>query len=79
MVRGSRLETSAQLAEEREQRLEQLRTERLRLEELREELQRRCKALGEHGVWGVGVVGVRPVRQFWGWGSWGWGLDFFVR
>jgi hypothetical protein len=35
--------------------------------------------LGEHGVWGVGVVGVRPVRQFWGWGSWGWGLDFFVR
>lgn len=78
MVR-SRLETSAQLAEEREQRLEQLRTERLRLEELREELQRRCKALGEQGfgmVWGVGV------RQFWGWGSWGswgWGLDFFLR
>lgn len=42
------LETSAQLAEEREQRLEQLRTERLRLEELREELQRRCKAFEQH-------------------------------
>lgn len=38
------LETSAKLAEEREQRLEQLRAERLRLEELREELLRRCKA-----------------------------------
>eukprot|EP00435_Cladocopium_sp_Y103_P036950 s669_g9.t1 len=56
------LETSAQLAEEREQRLEQLRTERLRVEELREELQRRCKAFEQHSE--KNVIALQRVEDW---------------